>query len=107
MLDNLPAPEEKKKPKHSVCEYLVSDIACKSGKFKFLLFFVDLDYRERLVDVLPTALCRMVVKHNANKQDKLELAVHSGCDVTTHNEEPVNCTTTSESKRLKIASDTI
>ena len=66
-----------------MCEYLVSDIACKSGKFKFILYFVDLDYRERLVDVLPTALCRMVVKHNANikaiKSDDLETeaAAHS------------------------------
>ena len=90
-----------------MCEYLVGDIACKSGKCNVLLFAVDLDYRERLVDFMPTALCRMVVKHNASKQDKLELAVHSGCDVTTHNEEPVNCTTTSESKRLEITSNTI
>ena len=83
----LPQPEQKKKPKHSVCEYLVGDIACKSGKCNVLLFVVDLDCEE-LVDVMPTALCRMVVKHNANKQDKLELAMQSGCDVTTHNHQP-------------------
>ena len=90
-----------------MCEYLVGDIACKSGKCNVLQFVVDLDYRERLVDVMPTALCRMVVKHNANKQDKLELAVHSGCDVTTHNNQTLNCTTTSESKRLENTSNTI
>ena len=85
-LANLPAPEEKKKPKHSVCDFLAGDIACKSGKCNLLLFVVDIDFREREVDVdyiEYTVHCRMVDKHNANnnaiKSDDLEIeaAAHS------------------------------